>query len=140
MKHFQGSINSNYALGNEIIYSKNALKSNICNYRDAYIQVRGVITIIGRNNVNQAAFRNYVPFIKCITRIDGTTIDDVEDLDLVRPMYNSLEYSPNCFDKTGSLWFYSKKEVTNFSNDIVNTNFFQSSMYKVELLGNRAAK
>ena len=33
-------------------------------------------------------FKNCVSFIKCITEIDGTTIDDAEDLDLVIPVYN----------------------------------------------------
>ena len=31
------------------------------------------------------------PFIKCITKTDGTTTDDAEDLDLVMTMYNLLE-------------------------------------------------
>ena len=49
-------------------------KSNLCDYNDAYILVRSDITII-RHNVTQAAFKNCAPFIKCITKIDGTTID-----------------------------------------------------------------
>ena len=40
----------------------------------------GDITIIG-HNVTQVAFKNCAPFSKCITMIDGTTIDDAEDLD-----------------------------------------------------------
>ena len=39
------------------------------------------------------AFKNCAPFTKCITKIDGVTIDDVEYLDLVMPMYNLLEQS-----------------------------------------------
>ena len=41
------------------------------------------------------AFRNCAPWIKCITKIDGTTADDAEGLELVMPMYNLLEYSSN---------------------------------------------
>ena len=49
---------------------------------------------------------------------DGTTIDDSEDIDFVMPLYNLLEYSSNYSNTTGSLWFYSKDEVTNFDADI----------------------
>ena len=58
------------------------LKSNLCDYNDAYILVRGDITIIGRNILIEVAFQNCVLFIKFITKIDGTTIDNAEDLDL----------------------------------------------------------
>ena len=58
--------------------------------------------------------------------IDGTTIDDAEDLDLVIPMYNLIEYSSNYSETTESLWFYSKDEGTNFNADIAHTNNFKS--------------
>ena len=41
----------------------------------------------------QVTFKNFVPFTNCITKIDGTTIDDAETLDLVMAMYNLIEYS-----------------------------------------------
>ena len=44
-------------------------------------------------------------------------MDDAEDLDLVMPMFNLIEYSSNYSETTGSLWFYSKDEVTNFNNN-----------------------
>ena len=53
--------------------------------------------------VTQVAFTNYALFTKCIKEIDGTTINDAEDLDLVLPVYNLLECSSNCSDATGSL-------------------------------------
>ena len=81
-------------------------KSNRFDCNDAYILVRGDITIIG-HNVTQVAFKNCAPFMMCITKIYGTTIDDAEDLDLVMPIYNLLEYSSNCSDAIVSLWFYS---------------------------------
>ena len=49
---------------------------------------------------------------------DGTTVDDSEDIDFAMPLYNLLEYNPNYSNTTGSLWFYSKDEVTNFDADI----------------------
>ena len=53
----------------------------------------------------QVAFKNCASFTKCITKIDGTTIDVAEDLALVMPMYNVIEYSSNYSEITGILWF-----------------------------------
>ena len=58
------------------------MKSYLCDYTDGYILVRGDISIIGDNG-HEVAFKNYAPFTKCITKIDGTTVDDTEDLELV---------------------------------------------------------
>ena len=74
------------------------------------------------------------------TKIDGTTIDEAEDLDLVMPMYNLIEYSSIYSETTGSLWFYSKDEATDFNADIANTYDFNSFKYKAELLGNTLAQ
>ena len=71
--------------------------------------------------------KNCAPFTICITRIDGTTIDDAEDLDLVMPMYNLVECSSYYSETTGILWFYSKDEVTKFDAGIANSNNFKSS-------------
>ena len=108
------------------------LKSNLSDYGDAYILVRGNITIIEVPATH--IFKNSVPFTKCITKIDGTTIDDIEDLDLVMPMYNLIEYSSNYSETTGSLWFYSKDEATNFKDEILKTLMIFKN--KTKLLGN----
>ena len=75
-------------------------------------------------------------YIKCITKIDGTTTYDAEDLDLVMAIYNLIEYSSNCSEKTGSLWFYYKDETNNFNAEIDNTNNFNSFECKTKLLEN----
>ena len=56
------------------------------------------------------------------------------------PIYKLVEYSSNYFETTGSLWFYSKDEATNFNNNIVNTDNFKSFKYKAKLLGNTVAQ
>ena len=76
---------------------------------------------------------------KCITKIGGITINEDENLDLMMPKYNLFEYSPNYFDTTDSLWFYSKDEANNFDNDIANTNAFKSFKCKTKLIRNTAA-
>ena len=82
--------NSNYYVRNKIIYNTEVLKSNLCDYNDADILVRGDITIVRRNFTTKVAFTNCASFTKSITKIDGTIIDHAEDLDLIMPTYNFL--------------------------------------------------
>ena len=56
---------ANYRVGKKIIYNTYVLRSNLCDY-DINILVRGDFAIIG-HHVTQVAFKNYVPFTKCIT-------------------------------------------------------------------------
>ena len=72
--------------------------------------------------------------------IDGTRIDYAENLDLVMPMYNLIEYDSNYSKKRGSFWLYFKDEGTNFSNNISNTNNFISFKYKAKLLEKTVAQ
>ena len=69
------------------------------------ILVRDDITAVPAGNapVTQVALKNCVPFTKCITKIDGTTVDDAAGLDLVMLKYNLIKYSSNYFDTTASL-------------------------------------
>ena len=69
--------------------NRNILKLILCNYNDAYILVRGNIITLN-HEVTQVAFKNCASFTNCITKIDGTVIDDAEDLDLIMPMYSSI--------------------------------------------------
>ena len=86
--------NANYDVGNKAIYNLKVLKSNLCGYNDAYILVGGNITIIELQET-QVAFKNCPLFPKCVTKIDGTTTNDAEDLDSVMSMDNLIEYSSN---------------------------------------------
>ena len=77
--------NGNYDAGNEINYNTGVLKSNLCDYNDTYILVNGDIFVTAVP-ATQVSFTNCAPFTKGITKIDGTTIYDVEDLDLAIPV------------------------------------------------------
>ena len=59
------------------------------------------------------AFKNKVPFINCISKINHVQIDGAGDIDVVMPMYNLLEYSKNYGETTGSLWNYYRDEPSN---------------------------
>ena len=70
------------------------------------------------------SFKDWAPSNKCITVIDGTTIYDTEDLDLIMTINNLIEYGSNFSQINESLLFYTKDEPTNFDADIANTNDF----------------
>ena len=88
----------NYDVNKEIRIKTSMLRSDLCDYSNAYIVVKGTITIVRPNNAKRnksVAFKNNTPFINCISKINGIKIDNAEDLDVVMPMYNLLEYSKN---------------------------------------------
>ena len=85
------------------------LRSDLCNFSDVYIVLKGDITVTNPDNAKRnkaATFKNNATFINCISKINGIKIDNAEDLDVVMPMYNLLEYSKNYKKTTGSLWNY----------------------------------
>ena len=99
----------NYNVNKEIRIKTSILRSDLCDYSDAYIIVKGDITVTNPNNTKRKkalAFKNNAPFINCISKINGIKIDNAEDLDVVMPMYNLLEYSKNYRKTTGRLWNY----------------------------------
>ena len=107
----------NYNVNKEIRIKTSMLRSDLCDYSDAYIVVKRDITLEGDNNANKRnknlEFKNNAPFINCISKINGIKIDNVEDLDFVMPMYNLHEYSKNYKKTTGSLWDYYRDEPSN---------------------------
>ena len=86
-------------------------------------------------------FKNNAPFINCISKINGIKIDKAEDLDVVMPMYNLLEYSKNYKKKkkTGGLWNYYRDEPNsstdndNITRSILNSDSFD---YKANFMEN----
>ena len=75
-------------------------------------------------------FKNNAPFINCISNINGVKIDNTEDLDVVMPIYNLLEYSKNYKKTTDSLWNYYRDEpnssigANNITHSILNSKSF----------------
>ena len=102
----------NYA-NSDIRFKTAMLRSNLCDYADSYILVKGTITTTGAGDDaaarrtdesnKGATFRNSAPFTKCISRINNTDIDNAYDIDIVMPIYNLLEYSDNYSKTSGSL-------------------------------------
>ena len=105
------------------------LRSDLCDFSDVYIVVKGTITLTktnGRGIIDIRnrflAFKNNAPFTNCISKINNVLIDNAEDLDVVMPMYNLLECSKNYRKTTGSLWNYYRDEPNDFSANNCNTN------------------
>ena len=124
----------NYNVKKEIIIKTSMPRSDLCDFNDAYIVVKGDITFEGDNDANKRnknlPFKNNAPFINCISKINGVKIDNAEDLDVVMPMYDLLEYSKNCRKTTGSLWNYYRNEPSNaLSSDS------ESFKYKTNIVG-----
>ena len=128
----------NYNVNKEIRIKTPMLRSDLCDFSDAYIVVKGDITLTktnGRGIIDIRnrflAFKNNAPFTNCISKINNVLIDNAEDLDIVMPMYNLLEYSKNYRKTTGSLWNYYRDEPS----DPLSSNS-ESFKYKTSITGN----
>ena len=105
---------------NDIKFKTTMLRSNLCDYADAYIIVKGTITITGAGDDDAekqldernkgVIFKNCASFTKCINRMKNTDIDNVQDIHIVMPMYSLIEYSDNYSKTSGSLWQYYKDD------------------------------
>ena len=96
-----------YNTSKQIRFKTPMLRSDLCDYNDAYIVVAGKITFTDPNNNaydKKLALKNNAPFIRCISKINGTLVDNEEGLDVVMPLCNLLDYSRNYGTTTGSLW------------------------------------
>ena len=91
--------------------------------------------IIGIKKNRPFAFKNNAPFVSCISKTHNTFIDNAEDLDVVIPMYNLIEYSRNYRTATGSLWNYYRYDLrddasNNNNNNNPNKNVIKSESFK----------
>ena len=79
------------------------LRSDLCDFSDAYIVVKGEITVTEPNEAKRnksGVFKNNAPFIHCISKIDDVQIDNA-----------ACGKKPR--KTTGSLWNYYRDETSN---------------------------
>ena len=121
-----------------IKYDTRVLKPNLCDYAEAYILVDGTIRGTGGNNNTRLALKNCAPFIKCNLKINDEHVHTAENLDIVVPMYNLIEYSDNYQDSSATLYQYKRDEPpeANAIADLTADNL-SSFKYKINLLGDR---
>ena len=111
-----------YNTNKQIRFKTPVLRSDLCDFSDPYIVVKGIVTVSAderdRHEMNrQVIIKNNSPFISCISKVNGVLVENAEDLDIVRPMYNLLKYSKNYSKTSASLWNYYKDELTDYTND-----------------------
>ena len=119
-----------YSPNKQIRFKTAMLRSSLCDYSDAYILVKGNITVnntaaagAAANNTNKKViFKNCAPFTNCISKINNTQIDNAEYIDIVMPVYNLIEYSDNYSKTSGSFWQYCKDIPAVNVGDIVDFN------------------
>ena len=104
--HQCNNANDRYKPNKQIRFKTSMLQSDLCDYSEAYIAIKRKITVTETNNRDRKngplAFKNNAPFISCISKINNVLIENAEDLDIVMPMYNLMEYSKNYRKKTGN--------------------------------------
>ena len=139
--------NKNYGINKDtgannsdtIKYDTRVLKPNLRDYADAYILVDGTIRAEVTNAANAAATRlalkNCAPFTKCNLEINDEHVDTAENLDIVMPMYNLIEYSDNYQDSSATLYQYKRDEAPDNNVDLTANNS-TSFKYKVNSLAN----
>ena len=118
-----------YSPNKQIKFKTSMLRSSLCDYSDAYILVKGNITVnntaaaAAKNNNKNLIFKNCVPFTNCISKINNAQIDNAENIDIVMSMYNLIEYSDNYSKTSESLWEYCKDiPAVDDNGAIVNFN------------------
>ena len=139
------SLSNTYNKNKSIRFKTHMLRSNLCDYSDAYILVKSTITVTAPGVNNNAdnirdkrnrpvILKNNAPFVSCLTRINGELIEDADDLD------NLLEYSKNYRKTIGSLYNYYRDELSDDADDnnfgnikVVHSNTFK---YKNKIIGN----
>ena len=138
--------NTNYGVNKDtgannpdtIKYDTRVVKPNLCDYAEAYIVVDGTIRGTGGDNNTRLALKNCASFTKCNLEINDEHVDTAENLDIVMPMYNLIEYSDNYQDSSATLYQYKRDEPpeANAIDDLTvdNSNSFK---YKVSLVGNQ---
>ena len=129
----QNTGNNAYGNGEDsttIKFETKVIKSNLCDYSDAYILVTGNIQNKPANSV--VAFKNCAPFRTCDVTINDELVEKAEDLDIVMPMYNLLEYSDNYQNSTGSLYQFKRDEPPDDNANVGNAT--SSLVYKSKLI------
>ena len=132
-----------FNVNSRIKFKTTMSKSSLCDYSDAYISVKGTITIAGAGD-NAAArqadernkgvvFKHFAPFTNCIGEISNTQVDNAKDIDIVMPMYNLIEYSDNYVKTSGSLWQYYRDEP---NDNLANSESFK---FKLKITGKTPA-
>ena len=124
----------NYSVNKEMRIKTPMLRADLCDFSDAYIVIKGVITVTNPNDVirnKSVASKNNATFINCISKINNVLIDNAEDVDAVMHLHNLTEYRKNYTRTRVRLQNYYRDETSN----PLSANS-ESSKYKTSIRGN----
>ena len=136
-----------YNINSQVKFKTTMLRSNLCDYNDGYILVKGTIDVnntavtdADANNTNKKViFKNCAPFTNFISEINNTLIDNAKDIDIVMPMFHLIEYNDNYSKTSGRLWQYCKDipavDNNNATVNINGANVTDSFNFKVKMTG-----
>ena len=115
-----------------IKFETKVIKSNLCDYSDAYILVTRDIAAVGGDQNTPIVFKNCAPFRRCVTHINDEHVETAENLDMIMSMYNLLEYSDNYAGSSGRLWQFKREEqnITNAGGNPNNVTTTDSPSFK----------
>ena len=101
----------------------------------------GDTTAEGGNADTKVVFKNCAPFTRCVTHINDEHVKTAENLDVIMPMYNLIEYSDNYPDSSGSLYQFKRDEQNMNNGNIadITTTYSSSFKYKSSILGDLVA-
>ena len=110
-----------YHVNSQIKFKSTMLKSSLYDYGDAYIIVKGKLTITGAEYNAAArqvderdrglAFKSCTSFTNCISEINNTQIGNAKDIDIAMRLYSLIEYSDNYSKTSGRSWQYYRDEL-----------------------------
>ena len=112
------------------------IKPNLCDYSEAYILVKGKINNLNVNG-NTVCFKNCAPFRSCTSHINDEYLENAQNLDVVMPMCNLIEYSDNYEESAGSLYQFKRDEITtgNDDNADIIANNSKPFNYRAKIVG-----
>ena len=132
-----------YSVNQTIRFTTSMLRSDLCYYSDGYVVAKETVDLYAAaaNENDKAkknvAFKNNGPFRSCISKINSTLIDNVEDLDIVMLMYHLLEYSQNYSMTSRSLWNYFRDKIDNINDNATDSKSFK---YKTKIVRKTPAR
>ena len=127
-----------------IRFKTSMIRSNLCDYSDTYILIKGTITVPNTEAagtgvkipIKKSVFKNCAPFTDCITEINNTQVDDAQKIEIAMPMYNLIEYSDAYLKTSEGLWQYYRDEpALNANGEVIdfpaNNNNSASFKFKI---------
>ena len=119
-------------VSNQIKFKTSLIRSHLCDHSNAYIHVKGTITVPNTGTAAAPNNRNKSVIFEIVFHLIYCIVDDAHDIDVVMSMYNLIEYSEAYLKTSGSYWLYNRGEpalndinIIDFPNENNNSISFK---------------